>query len=250
MDSWGGCTRQNAEGVDGGERGGHLHGAFYHKKRHNSIMTPITSRLCGVNHSRRGCVILTFDTGRLANGSQWQQQVSVCALARVRVRGPESGCCSATDVAPWRQRAAPDCRCRCSALRHVFVIQSLPSESGDLQNTEGGVGERRGGSTGRRRRVRGSMRRRSGGVCLCLIGCYCGLWLLFIWYSRKQRRIAYCNYRVSCNERCMIRTENVITIYKFVKRYFRYFWHYAFFHPYQNKCFSIHDISIYLFIYF
>ncbi len=47
-------------------------------------------------------------------------------------------------MAPWRQRSAQTAAAAAAdaaaALKHVFVIQSFPSESGDLQNTEGGVG--------------------------------------------------------------------------------------------------------------
>lgn len=46
-------------------------------------------------------------------------------------------------MAPWRQRSAQPAAAAAAdaaaALKRVFVIQSFPSESGDLQNTEGGV---------------------------------------------------------------------------------------------------------------
>lgn len=44
-------------------------------------------------------------------------------------------------MAPWRQLSAQPAAAAdaAAALKHVFVIQSFPSESGDLQNTEGGV---------------------------------------------------------------------------------------------------------------
>lgn len=47
-------------------------------------------------------------------------------------------------MAPWRQRSAQTAAAAAAAdaaaaLKHVFVIQSFPSESGNLQNTEGGV---------------------------------------------------------------------------------------------------------------
>lgn len=45
-------------------------------------------------------------------------------------------------MAPWRQLSAQPAAAAAdaaAALKHVFVIQSFPSESGDLQNMEGGV---------------------------------------------------------------------------------------------------------------
>lgn len=46
-----------------------------------------------------------------------------------------------TVMAPWRQLSAQPAAAAdaAAALKHVFVIQSFPSESGDLQNMEGGV---------------------------------------------------------------------------------------------------------------
>jgi len=114
-------------------------------KRDNSTLTLITSQLWRVNHSRQGGGAGNFWYGVPLNRSQWQQQVSACAHVRAPTWSLDAAWhqSSLLDVSAQAQTAAAAAAAAAdaaAALKHVFVIQSFPSESGDLQNTEGGVG--------------------------------------------------------------------------------------------------------------